>query len=1017
MEALNLKRYSLDDRFVRIVREHRRIPDLSEMKEIPYYSRVLDSILEKNRSYREYTKRFEGLIEIVDYPFPDPEQLHTMATIVENKRIINGDAAGARKTAPAMLAKFAIENELSEKIKAPVASPGYIINNWIQKIDQYLEEDVNYCVITSEDKWEDLRQAARDDMDFVFVSYDLLFRTLKGEEEEEVERTSAILQEIYNEDKRGALKYLKQVRSGKDSSDLGVNKDSSLEEICSAAAFESVTENNGRDEEDRDKKTVVSELIKILTKNDPDELSKHNFYFIGDEFHNVRSVSLGSKTNAFYQLASRAEYISLLSGTIMPDNIGNLAVVASIFEPENYPVPRNFVRSVGNNPAVVRRFLEKWQKKPVLTTEGVTGVKQPKVKDHPYNLNEREWEIYQVIQANKELSPTDKLLLQSYVGLDARLVRPDNFTEGSRLRKLVEDTFEGKEKLLEDLGNPSRYEVLEDLVIDVPLDDKYIIFSNFTKGITRPVADFLKEAGSNVLVVDQSVSSNNKKIRLKGHEVRKLKDAGEYRGQRYRIDLRRTQKELLGLLDKPSLHYSERDKVILEFQTNPDVDGIVTTFGTLREGRDLYTGNHIFLYDWCWIPGVVKQAIARAARSGQKKECFATQIRAAGTIEDGKKEHVSRKEKITDVAQKCENKMSKEDAASFAGLTPKASEREIKPYLLTPWQLARKLLGRINGGGIEGMDKLIESGYGGLLAINFNYHWETSLSADRGKIVSRAMDYLGQDFRRILELGAGPAQMARTLRRKTTVVDYLEEMIEIGKVECERLGIDIAAHQGSVHKMDFLRVYRFDLAVGSNVLNILSPSIRPATIAETRRVLDVGGYASFVFPPSAFELKDKETEKKILEDLVIDFERAGFDINDELTGRYNITETIEVQSGKRGKGKDITHFLLVGKNSDRKGEIKEGMFELKLDYSYSDGADGTLKKVKVGSEEKEDDQGEDLGEVSIGFKNIDTRLVLQVEKDSSVDKFRELINKLVASGQVESEEEAHRIMANAIRGI
>ena len=92
------------------------------------------------------------------------------------------------------------------------------------------------------------------------------------------------------------------------------------------------------------------------------------------------------------------------------------------------------------------------------------------------------------------------------------------------------------------------------------------------------------------------------------------------------------------------------------------------------------------------------------------------------------------------------------------------------------------------------------------------------------------------------------------------------------------------------------------------------------------------------------------------------------------------------------------------------------MFELKLDHSYSDG-DGELTQTKVNKEEKEDEIGTDLGEVSIGFQNIDTGLVLEVEKENSMNKFRELIRKLVESGQVKSEEEAHRIMANAIRGL
>lgn len=50
------------------------------------------------------------------------------------------------------------------------------------------------------------------------------------------------------------------------------------------------------------------------------------------------------------------------------------------------------------------------------------------------------------------------------------------------------------------------------------------------------------------------------------------------------------------------------------------------TIGSMKEGKDFFRANHIVFNDYSWVPGDIKQVIARIRRIGQKRKCVVHKI-------------------------------------------------------------------------------------------------------------------------------------------------------------------------------------------------------------------------------------------------------------------------------------------------------------------------------------------------------------------------------------------------------
>ncbi len=996
MVALDLTRYSLDARFDRIVQELRRIPDQQELEEVPYFNRVLQAINATHGSFENYlATKGTDFLEIEHLPFPSGQQLHTMVTIAERERVIIGDEPGTRKTAAAGLAKYTIEEKLGKRVKTVVLCPGYLMSNWMTRLDEYHTGEVNYCVISPDDKWEDLKRAARDETDFIFVSYDLLYKELNDEDEqkEAIELRAELLAQQYRNRRDVALEHYRRLGAN-----WGVGEETPLEDICLSISMEEA----GREEKEAN--TVFKELIKILTDNDVDETTKHDFYLIADEFHNVRDISLKKKTNAFYELAQRARFAAFLSGTKTPDNIGNIAVVASIVDNQRFPTPKDFVDAVGDSPHAVRRFYGQWEKRPVLTTTDIGEEKVPQPELVNFRLNDLEQDVYFAIQNNPELGEADKLLLLRYATLDIRLVSPRRYLGSPTMKRKLQTLFsdpDAPDVTDVERNQSTRYATLDAIIEGIPQEDKFVIFSKYSLGVIPTLEAELTAKGYNIVRVDQTISAENKKIRLTDGEIRQLKAAGIFSGQKYRVDLRKAEKRVLGIEGKRTMHYSERDQAVLAAQCDPDVDGILATYGTLREGKDLTAANHVILLDREYQPGVERQAIGRVAgRSGQKKSCHIYEPCAEGTQDMGIRAHVQRKTEIIHAAETCEERITREDALTLVGKTQPQREREIRPYMYTSHQFVRMILGNLAGSGTAGMEELIRQGLGRAFAENYNYRWELSTSANIGRLVAMLLTDEEKERASLVELGSGPAQMARILRRSTTCVDYLEEQLEVGKREAERLGVSIEAHRASVHDMPFLADASYGLSVASNVLNLLNLEERLKAVKENKRILAPGRRGIWVFPPSATEAVSGNGE--ITDQLKKDFIRAGFELDEQATGRYVVTTAIDFNTGEPVSS-EMRTFVLVGTNT-QEAKWRDGMFELRTDYSYGSGKKATEKRKPLDFTAVPVTKSE----LCIAFRNLDTGLSVDapVQKAMTIERARRMINAAIRKGDIRPEEVA-----------
>jgi SNF2 family DNA or RNA helicase len=59
---------------------------------------------------------------------------------------------------------------------------------------------------------------------------------------------------------------------------------------------------------------------------------------------------------------------------------------------------------------------------------------------------------------------------------------------------------------------------------------------------------------------------------------------------------------------------------------------LVATIGSFSTGIDLYSSYNMVINDFNWVPGMMKQAMYRIRRIGQKNKCFFHRI--IGTEQD-----------------------------------------------------------------------------------------------------------------------------------------------------------------------------------------------------------------------------------------------------------------------------------------------------------------------------------------------------------------------------------------------
>lgn len=786
--AVNMeKEISLGKRFQYIVDELKRFPSEEELLAVPYWSQLREQALEAYGSLAQLEE--ECRMDEVYVDFPSQEQEETATQILENKRILVRDSAGSGKTAPALKARYALEQiEYAEngkpgKVLGIIICPGYVISSWKEKINEYTDGKASIECITSKvrnERIEGLHGSLKEGSvpDFLLVSYDSVFRGVRYESD-------------------------------------------SLADIDTPEANE-----NGVEEE-----ALANKLVEYAQD------TKLPLYLTLDEPQHIKNPK-ALRSKAVRKLALEADHLVALSGTIFPDYLDDIYELMSLFDPNRYPTAKDAERLYQDDPRLIRMFLHRFGKHPVINVRDDINVSAEFLD---FELSEDEKEVYNKVRASN--MGTEKYTTLRIAATDPRLVDPRTYRGSPSMKKKLEGLFEGDYEAFDRLEDASRFKALDSIVDEIMgRDEKVVIFSSFREGVT----DVLKE-------------------RYQKHGVCKIDG---------------------GVSSEPKGTFSPRDIERLEFQTNPDKKIMVSTINSLREGQDLHAAKTVIFLNQDISPGCNDQALGRVARIGQTGDVACYTLRAKGTIDFGV------------YAAELEKRQAIRMVDKGLELTPEQKEllkkgkvdnSFIKQCMENPEVLLKRMIGQMANRGAEKNKKYLDIGENAKnYADSYNFKWDTSYSGQTARLINGLIEELElPEEPKIIDLASGPATISRITGKRTTCVDINKYQLEIGKWECQKLGIEIEDIEGNVEDLKSIGIgdNSYDFAVLSLALHYgnWQRGDRKRMVLELNRVLRDGGYSILTIPDSYFGSGEEENLERGLESL-------GFDL---IGGKHGVVRALD----------------------------------------------------------------------------------------------------------------------------
>jgi len=334
-------------------------------------------------------------------------------------------------------------------------------------------------------------------------------------------------------------------------------------------------------------------------------------YTIIDEAHNVKNMSKKTKGQKRSQaecarrIGSKSEYLTLLTGTPIPDKIGDYAAAYQLLNPRKCPLvpelvcdnPIDFDKKIESSPRVLYTFLH----------QNTSRRTAEEINPHLY---------HDEFEEGVELSDTQKTLYKYLAGkqvgnwliearkavLDPRLVDPEILGKLGLLGKVT-------------IQDSSKYQRLEEILTSekgpVANGEKFVIFSSqFQNGVTRAGHERLQERYHKLGLDAEYESLGFDKSLSERLEDRVKEQLG--------IDLK------IGIIDGKNERVidkngrTERDRVVNSLED--ELGGIACTTDSASEGIDLTAANWGFFLDRDYSPKTQHQGQARLIRRGQDKD-------------------------------------------------------------------------------------------------------------------------------------------------------------------------------------------------------------------------------------------------------------------------------------------------------------------------------------------------------------------------------------------------------------
>ncbi|MFH1685197.1 MAG: SNF2-related protein [Candidatus Micrarchaeota archaeon] len=213
-----------------------------------------------------------------------------------------------------------------------------------------------------------------------------------------------------------------------------------------------------------------------------DKLAKVVDYLVLDEVHNAKEAK-SLRSQQIMELSHGAEYVTMLSGTPVPNRVSDLGVVASILWDHKF-TPREFNRAYQKNPRIVRqKLLPRMLRRRKRETFGESRCT---VHEVPIPMSEAQEKRHEHLDLNPDKKSTFGLMADlRRCALDPRLAGVDE---------------------------PSpKYEKLIELLIEHDDGTAPVVFTTLKTGVLDRLCDRLSEEGFRVARVDGDPSRTGRK--------------------------------------------------------------------------------------------------------------------------------------------------------------------------------------------------------------------------------------------------------------------------------------------------------------------------------------------------------------------------------------------------------------------------------------------------------------------------------------------------------------------------
>ncbi|MAH51609.1 hypothetical protein CMI37_37680 [Candidatus Pacearchaeota archaeon] len=409
-------------------------------------------------------------------------------------------------------------------------------------------------------------------------------------------------------------------------------------------------------------------------------------YVIFDEGHQIKAHKEVTKngnltrSGAARRLARNSEYLTILTGSPIPDSMDDYAVLFSLLNPEECSDPTKFKQMYDENPRALYTFLN--NKTIRRTSEDINEHLEFEESNELVDVSSEQEKIYLNLL---EFRSKDWLTQARKSLLDPRLTDPAVLRRVGLLGKV------GYE-------HSAKYQKLEELLLSddgpVAKGENFVIFSSmFREGVTRAGHEDLKRRYIELGVEEEfddlgsleerilvrsldgnldSISSLKKKFTPKSSDeelkqefenefdnaITELTNKGYISRDEDKVTVNtlrrgpvskhmdlyeslgfdvpliekletkleekygRTHK--IGVIDGKIGEIEERESIV--DQLGNSLTGILCTTDTGGESLDFTSANHLYFLDRDYKPKTEEQAIARAVRKGQDKEVFITHL-------------------------------------------------------------------------------------------------------------------------------------------------------------------------------------------------------------------------------------------------------------------------------------------------------------------------------------------------------------------------------------------------------